>query len=250
MKIIFLNIWHGQRKAELSAFIRREAPTTDIFCFQEAEPDVRQDLQQVLPDFTEYSYDKYPESGFGFSLATYVRNDKPVTQIRKLLEHTPDTGAALVTSIQHGDDIVMIANVHGVTSRVDDKLDTKGRLVQSDTIIGAFHDSKQPVIVGGDFNLLPEADSIRAFAGAGYQDLIAKHHIRTTRNRLAWERYPDNIQYYADYAFTSVGVQIQSFAVPELEVSDHLPLILEFDTRGTKEYHQTHADTGQLEPVA
>ena len=250
MKIVFLNIWHGKRKGELDAFIRQEASTTDIFCFQEADPDVRQDLQQALPEFTEHLYDKYTESGGSFSLATYVKNDTPVTQVRTLLEHTPDTGAALVTSIQRGEDTVTVVNVHGVTSHVDDKLNTKGRLVQSDTIIGAFHGLKQPVIIGGDFNLLPEADSIRAFADAGYQSFIANHHIRTTRNRLAWERYPDNIQYYADYAFASQEIRVQTFAVPELEISDHLPLILEFDTTETEKAHRAHADTSQLEPVA
>lgn len=132
-------------------------------------------------------------------------------------------------TIQQGDSRLTVANVHGISYDADTKLDTEGRLVQSKTIIESLQDIQYPIIIGGDFNLEPTAESIRMFAEAGYRDLIASHHIKTTRNRLVWERYPDTIQYYADYTFTSPDVHIRSFMVPENEISDHLPLILECD---------------------
>ena len=90
----------------------------------------------------------------------------PVTQVRTLLEHTPVRGAALSSiCIQRGEDGVTVVNVHGVTSlMLMISSIPRGCLVQSEyTIIGAFHGLKQPVIIGGDFNLLPKVDSIMGF---------------------------------------------------------------------------------------
>lgn len=230
MKIIFLNAWHAARKDELTAFIEREAPTTDIFCFQEAELATRQYLQGMLPGFAEYAATKGIGIGGDIELATYVRSTYEVTRVDALLHDVQDAGQALLTTIKNGDKSATVVNIHGVAFVTDTKLDTPGRLVQSKTIIAALEGSDNPAIVGGDFNLSPEAESVTMFAAAGYRDLIAEYEIKTTRNRLAWASYPDNPQYYADYAFTSSTVDVRSFTVPDIEVSDHLPLIIEFDT--------------------
>lgn len=231
VKIVFLNIWHNKRRAELASFITKEAPTTDIFCFQEADSGSREAMRQLLPGFTECAYDKTDEHNahIQFGQVTYVKTPAHTAQSHVLLEQADDAGLVLVTRVELGDDAVTIANVHGISFPEDDKLDTTGRLVQSETIIDALAEADSPVIIGGDFNMLPEADSIQMFTDAGYQDLIASHQIKTTRNRLAWERWPDNPQFYADYAFTSPVLQLRSFTVPLNEISDHLPLIIEFD---------------------
>lgn len=230
MKIVFLNVWHAACKDELTAFIKQEAPTTDIFCFQEAELATRQYLQSMLPEFAEYTATKGIGIGGDIELATYVRSTYAVTRTDALLQNVPDVGQALLTTIKNGDKSITVVNIHGVAFVIDTKLDTPSRLVQSKAIITALKDIDYSAIVGGDFNLSPEAESITMFAAAGYRDLIAAHHIKTTRNRLAWEMYPDNPQYYADYAFTSSAVDVHSFTVPNIEVSDHLPLVIEFDT--------------------
>ena len=45
-------------------------------------------------------------------------------------------------------------------------------------------------------------------------------------------------------------IRVQTFAVPKLEISDHLPLILEFYMTETEKPHRAHADTSQSELVA
>jgi endonuclease/exonuclease/phosphatase family metal-dependent hydrolase len=65
------------------------------------------------------------------------------------------------------------------------------------------------------------------FEENGYRDLIKEYKISTTRNRLAWEMYPDNKQLFSDYVFLSPGITINNFSVPDNEISDHLPMILE-----------------------
>ena len=67
------------------------------------------------------------------------------------------------------------------------------------------------------------------FQKYGYLDLIKKFGIKTTRNEVAWENYPDNKQYFSDYVFVNPEAKIKSFSVPDLEISDHLPLILEIE---------------------
>jgi hypothetical protein len=66
------------------------------------------------------------------------------------------------------------------------------------------------------------------FKNNGYKNLIGDYQIITTRNNLAWSLYPDK-QYFADYVFASPEIKVKSFEVPNNEVSDHLPLILEIE---------------------
>lgn len=227
MKTIFLNVWHANRKTELTTFISDHQPTTDVFCFMEAEPDTQRYLRELLLDYTEYTAEKTANERGIISLAIYVRKPLRVVSVQPLLQDTPGAGLALLAYIEQDGHLFSVTAVHGISFGGDTKLDTPGRIVQSQTIIDALKDSNMPAIVGGDFNLLPETKSISLFAEAGYADLIADYEIKTTRNRLIWERYPDTIQYYADFAFTNTGLSVQSFSVPNNEVSDHLPLIVE-----------------------
>ena len=59
-------------------------------------------------------------------------------------------------------------------------------------------------------------------------NLIKKFAIERTRSCLSpWFGSPD-FQEFADYTFVSPDVNVLSFTVPDIEVSDHLPLVLEF----------------------
>jgi len=82
-------------------------------------------------------------------------------------------------------------------------------------------------IIVGAINVLPETQSIQMFGNAGYQDLIQLFNIPTTRNRLVWERFPDNPLYYSDYVFVDSNTTVKNFTAPTMEISDHLPMILE-----------------------
>jgi endonuclease/exonuclease/phosphatase family metal-dependent hydrolase len=85
-------------------------------------------------------------------------------------------------------------------------------------------------IIGGDLNLMPDTESVRMFAANGYRDLIAEFKIPTTRNRLVWDKFPDSKQYYSDYVFVSPEVKVREFSVPNNEISDHLPLIVDIQS--------------------
>ena len=132
--------------------------------------------------------------------------------------------------IEISNKVVHLANIHG-KARPGHKLDTPTRLRQSKVIINFFKDKHGPKIIGGDFNLLPETKSVQMFEEAGYKNLIKDYKIKTTRNMLAWGtlKKSEEKQCFADYVFTSSDVKVKSFEVPDIKISDHLPLILSFE---------------------
>ena len=118
-----------------------------------------------------------------------------------------------------------VANLHGIW-HPGDKQDTPERLSQSKKIIDTLADFSENVIFCGDFNLMPDTESIRMIERAGYRNLITEFNIQDTRGPINHERFPDSPQYFADYAFVSKNVLVQKFEVPQLRISDHLPLEL------------------------
>ena len=143
-----------------------------------------------------------------------------------LLDGVEGVGLAFWASLDFKGRKILLVNVHG-ESRPGNKLDTEARIFQSQEIIDFLEEKEGLKIVGGDFNLFPETQSVKLFAQNGYRNLINDFKIDTTRNELAWKLYPDK-QLWADYTFVSAEVGVKSFTVPKNTVSDHLPMILEF----------------------
>ena len=230
MKVLFLNVWHAQLADVLAAFIKEQAPIIDVFCFHEADTRQPDLLTRLLPHFQQYTTpSKVIDEHDWFNLKTYVRHGLHVRQAHTLMPSELDRGIALVTNIEVEGSELAIINTHGIAYHPDDKLDTPGRLAQTDVIIDYCRILDCPVIIGGDFNLLPEAESIKRFAQAGFRNLVTDYQVPTTRNHYIWDRYPETKQYYSDYIFTNKDIGVRAFNVPHQDVSDHLPMIVEFD---------------------
>ncbi len=227
MKIIFLNTWQGERRDELKEFIEQQSPSTDIFCFQELSDEIKDDCDRILQNYQSYNSNKYLSAHDRFDQTTYVKNGISVISHETLLSEATDCGLALYVEIQVGTNSILICNVHGM-ARPGDKLDSPGRVKQSKTLVDFFDTKPGLKIIGGDFNLSPDTKSVAIFKDAGYRNLISEFNIETTRNHFTWDKYPDDKQYYADYVFVSEDVQVRSFQVPQNEISDHLPQLLEF----------------------
>lgn len=83
-----------------------------------------------------------------------------------------------------------------------------------------------PVIITGDFNLFPDTPSIKLFEN-NFIILPNKYCIKTTRprsNELSGVK-----RNVVDYIFVSKNIKVNNFEVLQSDVSDHLPLILDFD---------------------
>lgn len=260
MKIIFLNIWGGKVFEPLIAFLREHAPTTDFFCLQEVfdaaqivptafdyRTTILKDLNDMLPDFVP----RFAPAVQGFDGDMIVMHDADLTL---------GIGIWAKKNIEiesHGDFLIVgenwrleepsgmfphnlqyirfrdtgvpytLAHLHGAP-QPGTKRDTVERITQSQKVIDFLAGEEGEKILGGDFNLMPDTESIRMIERAGMRNLITEYGITTTRNALSYGQYPEgDRQYFADYAFVSGTVSVQKFMVPQIEISDHLPLILE-----------------------
>lgn len=235
VKVIFLNTWHGKLQDELRQYVARHTDETTLFCFQEAEANDRTPYRDLLSDtHVLYTHEKHIDTNTNYANCIYVPNGIPVQQFTPLLTDDPEAGlATYVTILVHGVETT-ICTVHGAP-RPGHKLDTAARLRQSKVIIDEFV-GRQHVIIGGDFNLLPESESVRTFSQHGYRDLISEYAVTSTRNQITYDAYPDSIQYFADYAFVTPDITLKSFTVPEQIVSDHQPLeiVAEVDINASK----------------
>lgn len=268
MKIISLNTYSGTIFEPLMNFVEEQAPTTDVFCFQEimssetstvlqTERGMRKNLLQELsnrltgfqrffaPVQENFDLTPLPREVVYWGIATYVKNTLPLSQTGDFFlcngynTYQPKSYAtlgfnALYTTIAVADKQVTLCNIHGI-SEPGNKLDSPERLKQSEKILTFLQKQPGEKIVLGDFNLFPETQSIKIFEQAGLRNLIKECGIQTTRGSLMRQIFPqygkppNGFQEFADYTFVSPGIKVKSFEVPDLPISDHLPMILEID---------------------
>lgn len=116
-----------------------------------------------------------------------------------------------------------ILNYHGIWTK--EKIGNEKTLKACQKINQLAKKVDCPVIIVGDFNLFPDTESMKVFKD--FRSLVDEYNIQTTRpksNELS--HLQRNV---IDYILISTGIKVNSFQVPDIDVSDHLPLILDFD---------------------
>lgn len=251
MKIISLNIWGGRAgKKQLLDFLAKHKDT-DVFCLQEvwAAPYEHLDghlagglninhevimvygLQEIsaLLD-THVAYFK-PHHLDHYGLLMMVKKDLHVVEegdvfVYKERGHIPEGDVGnharnlQYVTIQTESGIRTIMNFHGLWNGMG-KGDSDDRLLQSDRVIHFLKTKNHPLVLCGDFNLLPTTKSLKKFEDFGLRNLIAEYGITSTRT--SFYKKPEK---FADYAFVSSEVILKSFQVLPDEVSDHAALEL------------------------
>lgn len=259
MKIISLNTW-GARAGhkEFLDFIKINAETTDIFCLQEVwdvksekakevsslleeavvggvvlqnmMTNLYSELCSILPNFNGFFR---PHYGDHYGLAMFVKKNLNLLEEGDVFVYkdrdfvpTGDVGNHArniqYANIGNDDGLVTIINFHGLWNGKG-KTDTEDRIIQSKNIIGYISRISNPVVLCGDFNLLPETESLKLFEEAGLRNLIKEFDIKSTRTSLYKKEHR-----FADYAFISPEIVVKDFKVLPDEVSDHSPLYIEF----------------------
>ncbi len=259
MKLISLNIWGGHELSPLLKFIKSQSKDTDIFCFQEiinSENDgISKDgykysnlkyLKTCLSDYRCYFHPAHENFLFNspvsfplqVGLAVFIKKDIQLESITNLFVFKKKNeitinkkGQAIlpkniqILKFKKNNQKYILINFHGITFP-GNKLDTKARLEQSNKIMKVLTQYSGKRILIGDFNLMRSTKSIKIFEENGFINLINKYKIPKTRSSL-------NIygkQKFADYTIVSKDVKVHNFNVPQnILVSDHLPMILEFD---------------------
>ncbi|HRH32660.1 MAG TPA: endonuclease/exonuclease/phosphatase family protein [bacterium] len=259
MKLITLNIWGGKIFEPLIDFIKLQAPGTDIFCFQEMifglEPEVTPvhkarlniflEIEKCLPDFIAFKYhapkeaihfqDEPLKKGTLPGQAIFIKKDLLVNNhggFRCYSNTIPNKvflGGKITGSCQWIDlkiketEMLSILNLHGLWQQDTHKKDTAERLTQS-TILHNFLKTKNgKKILCGDFNLQPDCQSIKILE-QNMINLVKSSPFTSTRS--SYYSKPDK---FADYILISPDITVKHFEVLQDEISDHLPLTLEFE---------------------
>ena len=255
MKLITLNTWGGKLYHALLDFIKNTAQETDIFCFQEIyqsasdriisrdmHADIYGEISKNLKDHSGYfaphleGYDIDGKVDFPLlaGLAIFIRKNIEVSECRDIpiygsgLEITDNDGIrAIPRNLQYisftvNNKCYLVGNLHGIWYPKT-KVDSGDRINQSIKIKGFLSERTEEKILCGDFNLLPSTKSMQILE-EGMINLIKKYDIKTTRNK-----YYEREEKHADYVLASPGVISKQFTAIDNLVSDHLPLLFEFE---------------------
>lgn len=237
MRTVFLNCWYSKVGQPFWQFLEENSSLTDIFCFQEVSPEMFSKMSVIFKEHKGF----FESSGWFeyFKLesgqAIFVKENLKILSSGKVSVYKKtedDRGFLMYMGLEKKGKVFNVGNIHGKWSP-GNKLDSVIRTKQSQKIISFFKKKNLPNLVGGDFNLLPETESVKMFEREGYRNLIKDFKIGSTRNELTWlskKNDPGFVkQYFSDYLFTSPEIKVMNFSVPNIQVSDHLPLILDFE---------------------
>ena len=249
MKLITLNTWAGRVKEPFETFLKAHAADTDIFCFQEifnkytegttedyiqdaeGNTNILQEITEILPDFDAHFC---PVMDNVYGIAIFLKKGIEVINSGEILlyqnpnydksdEESDHDRKMQWIHIKQGTKDLLILNVHGHWDATG-KDDTPNRIEQS-KIINAFIESagSTPKILVGDLNLNPQTESIKLLEKY-FINLVTEHGVETTRTEL----YTGDAR-HADYVFISPEILLTEFKVLPDVVSDHTPLLIDFD---------------------
>ena len=254
MKLITLNTWGGRAgKEELLSFFNKYKNEIDIFCLQEiwSAPYKQLEGQNVgglsLEQDNIMTHGMQEISGLLFNHSKYFRPhyldnygllmllDKKIKVIEEGEEYVykykgyvpeGDVGGHArniqYVTIAVKNRLITIINFHGLWTGKG-KTDTEDRIKQSKNILEFIKKLKGDCILCGDFNLLPDTESIKLFELSGLRNIIKEYKITSTRTL-----FYNKLDKYADYIFITKGIKVENFQVLSEEVSDHYPLLLGF----------------------
>lgn len=242
MKLITLNAWGGYIEKPFFEFIENYHDI-DIFCFQEiyknaprtiatdgrkVDLNLFNDLEKIL---TEHIGFFRPVVANSFGMGVFVKNSiKVLAEGEVIIHENPSyegNGPRHPRNLQW----VKLAtqnkewyalNIHGLWNGMG-KTDTEERLIQSQKIKDFIDTLDKPFVMAGDFNLRPDTESLKIVAN-GLNDLVNIYDVHSTRTS-----YYTKEERYADYIFTTKDIVVKHFEVMPNEVSDHAPLLVDFE---------------------
>ncbi len=257
MKIMSLNIFGGKWLEPLLLLLEGYRGEIDIFCFQEvfdtdtkrreiawsARADIFKIIEKALPEFqgffapaeSGYDYAGAVDFNLSFGLAMFVKKTIVVEQCADVEIFTKEMPAEHIYGslsrktlqyalVEDKGEMLFVGNVHGLWAKDTDKRDLHERIMQSWKIHSfMYYGIKCPKVLCGDFNLRPDTVSLKMLE-IDMVNLIKKYEITSTRSSLYTKACK-----YADYILVSPDIPVKHFEVLQVEVSDHLPLVVEIE---------------------
>ncbi len=138
-----------------------------------------------------------------------------------------DHGRSLmVTELEVDGAALQVLNLHGIWTA--DKRGDERTINECEYVVAAAKRKNIATIITGDFNLLPNSESIQ-LVSKSFRNLITEFGVVTTRPTFKDElEEGDEV---VDYMFVNDLVEVHDFKVIDSAISDHLPLVLDFSIR-------------------
>lgn len=145
-----------------------------------------------------------------------------VTNWNNFLERS--SWAMVLADLQIGDKSLRVINYHGIWSR--DKTGSERTKNACREILNLAREAHGACIVCGDFNLFPNTASMEVLNEelTNLVDLFSIQSTRPESNELS-----GTSRNVVDYVLVNDRVKVKTFQVLDSNVSDHLPLVLEFE---------------------
>lgn len=128
-----------------------------------------------------------------------------------------------ISTLNIGGKILTVFNIHGTWSK--DKCDTERSLKQSEYLINEAKKNNNPLLIVGDFNVSPKTKSISIMSDV-FNNMIEVFNIQSSLPNTSGNLKTTKL---VDYIFTNEKVIPISLLVPSTDISDHLPLVFDFD---------------------
>jgi endonuclease/exonuclease/phosphatase family metal-dependent hydrolase len=243
VKLVQLNAWGGRLEHLIEDFLETEKP--DLLCLQEIisfSAAQRSGLFVTL-ELIQRQYDLQHEAfgpvfSFDYMNGTAkfgnaVLSRLPITKNETIfthMEHTekfvwgdPGNNARnfVHAEIQVKGQICHVITHHGYWVR-DHKNGSKETMEQIQQIADYIEGLSGPVILTGDFNLVPGSKSLEPL-NKMLRNLSTEFKLNTTRNQLTHKNE------VCDYIFVNDKVQVKQFEASDALISDHKALILDFE---------------------
>lgn len=135
-----------------------------------------------------------------------------------------DYRSVVVVEINIGKRKLRVLNYHGIWTR--GKEGNEKTLAACEKINQLASEPADGVIICGDFNLFPDTPSMKVF-DKNFVSLVNRYEVNSTRpssNELNGKK-----RNVVDYVLVGKNIKVNGFKAVETDVSDHLPLILDFE---------------------
>jgi endonuclease/exonuclease/phosphatase family metal-dependent hydrolase len=251
VKLLQINAWQGRISPKLLQFIEREKPdfitTQEIFNghvmpVPNNEFDLGREIRQASglthtwfsPRMSiDVAGKEEPYGNMIFSRWP-LSNKQTIETYGKprwhMMNRDPDRNVSInlqIVTANVDDKQFVLANHHGYIARdAGERFGNATSLRSMKKVAKALQEFENlPIILSGDMNVVSRSDTMRVFRGF-LRNLTAEHKIKTTLSALHRFNHP----VACDHILVNDGIRVKKFAVRENElVSDHLPLVLEFD---------------------
>ena len=256
MELITLNTWGGRAGRDGLLKFLEEHKDIDVFCLQEIwsapyehleginagnrpidhKEIMTHGMQEISLLLSEHQSYFHPHHLENYGLQMLVKKNLDAAEngdvfVYKEKGYIPEGDVG-----NHGRNIqyvtletkmgfVTVMNFHGLWNGKG-KTDSEDRINQSKRIVEFVNRIQNDFVLCGDFNLLPDTESIRILEEAGFRNLIKEYGVQSTRT--SHYQKPEK---HADYIFVTKGIDVKNFQVLSDVVSDHAPLFLDFDLR-------------------